>query len=358
MSIAFIITGLGRGGAELSLLRHIKLLKLKNRAKVFVLGGETELSELFRSEGIDVISLDLTPFNLIKQMRYVKKVLDEENVTIVDCWMYHAMIFGIVTASNDRINLIWNVRNGAPSIRAIGFSTYLLTRVLGFISNLSKVTIVFNSKSALKAHVNQGFNQKRSIYLPNSYRFKEDLNLSLELRVKTIGFIGRNHPEKNPLEFIRVAKRLIEYDDSLRFTMRGAKMHSANITRYLTKLSLLDYFEIEDLILNKEFLYSNISLLIVTSLKESFPNVLIEAISEGIVCFALNVGDCKEILDNQRYPLVYDDVDSLICGVSKFFLLSMEMRREILLELKTNIKNNYSSDNLLTKWHEIYEMEI
>ena len=132
-----------------------------------------------------------------------------------------------------------------------------------------------------------------------------------------IGFVGRFSYEKRPELFLSLA-------DSLSLNKIKAKIitDSFKLPRGVhQKIEIVEGIN-DPVILRKEF--SNISLLIVPSLREGFPLVIMEAMELGIPVISTAVGSIEEHLHNGVNGYISDNIESedflLFCKTKTLFL--------------------------------------
>src|SRR5210317_1863167 len=109
MKILHIITGLGDGGAELTLYKICKYDNL-NKHIVITLKDKGKYFSLLKKLGIEVYSLNMNFFSIHKIFFLIKKIkILKPNV--VQTWLVHADFLGGIAARLAGIkNVIWNVR--------------------------------------------------------------------------------------------------------------------------------------------------------------------------------------------------------------------------------------------------------
>lgn len=152
---------------------------------------------------------------------------------------------------------------------------------------------------------NKTFNDYKALYQKNAIeesllnRFKvisngivikdfDDRQIDSRFSNFTIGFVGRNSPEKRPELFFEVVKQ----------TKIKAKAIGDNFDNFKIDFPEVHYFENcndPELIRNQ---FSGISLLIVCSTREGFPLVIMEAMELGIPVIATDVGSIAEHVIN------------------------------------------------------------
>ena len=108
MKILHIITGLGDGGAELTLYKICKydtsnthiVISLKDKGKYF---------SLLNKQGIKVFCLNMNFFSIYKIFFLIKKISNLKP-DIVQTWLIHADFLGGIASRLAGINnIIWNI---------------------------------------------------------------------------------------------------------------------------------------------------------------------------------------------------------------------------------------------------------
>nr|WP_236023896.1 glycosyltransferase family 4 protein [Flavobacterium flabelliforme] len=179
----------------------------------------------------------------------------------------------------------------------------------------------------------------RFVIIPNGILisdFKNDIDSRFENF--TIGFVGRNSPEKRPELFFDIVKDL----------NIKSKVIGDNFDFYKTHFPNVKYFENcnEQKTIREQF--SEISLLIVSSSREGFPLVIMEAMELGIPVIATNVGSISEHIINHKNgylgPVEYLDfldfskliIKRLVSDKALYFSISSNAREYAILNF--NIK--------------------
>jgi glycosyltransferase involved in cell wall biosynthesis len=166
---------------------------------------------------------------------------------------------------------------------------------LPYIDLLDK-RIVINSKTYedyKQLYSEKKINQallKRFTIISNGTEIKDFDKSKIDSRFSnfTIGFVGRNSPEKRPEIFFEIVKRL----------KIKAKVIGDDFTLYKNDFPSVIYFEnCNDKELVREQ-FSEIALLVVTSSREGFPLVIMEAMELGIPVISSNVGSISEHVRN------------------------------------------------------------
>lgn len=174
---------------------------------------------------------------------------------------------------------------------------------------------------------------KRFHIIENGVEIKDFLTHRIDSRFHnfTVGFVGRNSPEKRPELFFKIVKKI-----KLR-----AKIIGDNFDNFKNDFPNVTYFENcnNPELIQKQF--SEISVLVVTSRREGFPLVIMEAMEMGIPVISTNVGSIEDHLINKKNGYLIDSKDD------KEFL---NFAREKILEISSD-KELYTKISLNAREH-------
>jgi glycosyltransferase involved in cell wall biosynthesis len=348
--IAHFITNFeSRGGAEGLLIKHLSTVSGQNIILISLMNISSNLAKqlpesirLFALNSNSAITMALSAIKL-------SKILKENRVTSMICWMYYANIVGALSRVFDTsLNVIWNVRHSLDDLPGENYTTRFAIR-LGQLFSWRASSVVFCAMRSLDQHVAINYcDSKKAVYIPNGFIFSDKLkNKKRNTQNKTvvIGSAGRFHPSKDYPTLFNAIK--IIQDAGLPFELRlaGRDMIAENksLVSLIDKTGLLPekikYLGfIEDVV---EF-YRSVDLFILSSKTEGFPNVLVEATYGGCICIASNVGDVAKIVSNSERIFTVGDYVSLADLVSKYFDLDMCAIEELSLKETEHVVSNFS----------------
>ena len=148
---------------------------------------------------------------------------------------------------------------------------------------------------------------------------RKELGINEETFV--IGTVGRIHPQKGHEFLIEVGEKLSKENGSILFLIIGGGYLKEKLERKIKSLNIEKHFlflgEREDL----PELLSCMDIFILSSVREGFPNVILEAMASSLPVVATDVGGVKELMiDNQtgfivppaKPSLLYENVSKLI----------------------------------------------
>ena len=109
------------------------------------------------------------------------------------------------------------------------------------------------------------------------------------------GFIGRWSEEKRPEIYLRMAEKLLAHNSELNFGMAGIGMRSheneINEAGATFDGEITDEQEMQDY-------YASLSFVVITSSREGFPMVIMEAMAQGAIPITTDVGGISEHISN------------------------------------------------------------
>ena len=155
MKVLHIITGLGVGGAETTLL---KLLQTMDRTRfqpiVISLMSGGDLRQKIEQLGIKTYSLNMhrgLPFT--KSVLLLRSIVNNENPDLIQGWMYHGNLAGLLAQkySSRPVGLIWNVRQCIYELTTEKRLTRWLIK-LGAKLSYKPDHIIYNAAMSMRQH--------------------------------------------------------------------------------------------------------------------------------------------------------------------------------------------------------------
>ena len=128
---------------------------------------------------------------------------------------------------------------------------------------------------------------------------REKVREALE-RPFTVGFVGRVTPIKDVKTFVRAIKLVVERHRKVQVLVMGPLEEDPN---YVEECRILiDMFDLQEVIIftgrvNVMEYYPKLDVVVLTSVSEGLPFVILEAHAAGIPCVSSDVGACRELLE-------------------------------------------------------------
>jgi glycosyltransferase involved in cell wall biosynthesis len=148
------------------------------------------------------------------------------------------------------------------------------------------------------------------------FALKKEFGLPLDKKIVT--FASRVHPQKRPMDFVELARRL-STDPSMVFLMVGDGPLAAQVSEQVARIGLKNFYRrpfyrpISDVFAISE-------VLVLPSDFEGMPMIIIEALAMGTPVVVTDVGNNREVVEYTRGGIVIPrigDVTALMDGVLK-----------------------------------------
>jgi glycosyltransferase involved in cell wall biosynthesis len=133
-----------------------------------------------------------------------------------------------------------------------------------------------------------------------------------------LGYVGRMSPEKNPLGFIALAEQLTERLPDLRFRMFGEGPQLKDVQERLRVSKAAGVIKLDGYIPHVRDAMQMIDCLIVPSILDGRPNIIMEANACGVPVIGAPVGGIPELIDEgvNGFIKAPSDIDGVAAVVS------------------------------------------
>lgn len=314
------------------------------------------------------IGLSKNPLSFYKIV-YLIKILHKISPFIVHTWMYHSDLLGGLIAHIIGVpKVIWCVRHSDFSRNTVKISTYLVMRLCSFISNKIPHKIIYCSKNSADIHQKFGYNKTKTIIIPNGFDLssfcpstESRLSLRNELRISSntflIGQVGRFHPQKNHLGFLKAASLISNNFPQIHFLLVGKNVSSENklLIDFIEKNNLFPVVHLMGLRHDISNVMSALDILVSPSTHgEAFPNVIGEAMSCGVPCVVTDVGDSAEIVGNTGFVVKSSDTSDLVSEIIKLINLSKSERSQLSVKARMRVQSKYNISNIVKLYESVY----
>lgn len=318
-----IIPSLNSGGAENMLLRLCKE-DFENNIVLYFKKGV--LFTQYKSSGIYFEKFSIfSIFYIIKNRALFNIIL----------WLYKpCVLLGFLCFL--KCNVYFSFRN-VPDSNITNFRKFFVFPFLKFFSSRVK-GLIFNSNKSMKFHGFYSIYSDNSVVIPNGFNFDpiSDLKSISKHNGEFYNYIvsSRNSPEKNLDVIIKAFLKFSADKNNVRLHIIG--QDTEKIIYNNEKIKCLGYVD------DVDNYYSVSSFLILYSLTESFPNVLVEAVKNGCLCICNNVGDSHTILSSNSILLSSFDYMSLYKALEVSYKMSASNKIYKVCEEYDRVKNLYN----------------
>ena len=367
--IVHIITGLGTGGAETSLLR---LLSASNRDRfdpyVISLTSAGPLSERIIQLGIPVRFLGIEAHRPNISL-FIKLVvwLREIHPDVIQTWMYHADLLGGLAGFLTHTPVVWGIRNTSLDPLAVKSNTIRVVHLNAHLSGWLPRQIVSCSETARRTHVNIGFSPNKFVVIPNGFDLSDfrpnpaaraSLRRELGLPSNTflIGLVARFDPLKDHQSFIRAATIFCQAHSQAHFLLCGDGIYWSNevLSGWIDAAGIRQNCHLLGLRDDIQHIMAGLDVNTLASIGEAFPNVLGEAMACGTLCVTTDVGDTAEIVGDTGIIVPPSDPQALARGWEQILSLTAQERARLEERARERIRSHYEIQQIARRYETLY----
>jgi len=373
MKILHIITGLGDGGAELTLFKICKYDKV-NKHLVISLKDQGKYFLLLRKLGVKVYSLKMNFFSIYKFF-FLIKMIRSLKPDIVQTWLVHSDFLGGIAARLAGIrNIIWNVRYSDIEIGKSKLTTVIIIRILSKLSYIIPQFIIIVSKKAKKIYEKIGYDKKKLKFIPNGYDlsilkvnkiqkkyFRKKFNIKKQIPI--IGSVARYDPQKDHLNLLNALSLIQSKNIDFFCILVGSNINQNNIdlVSQIKKLRLFDRVKLLDKNNNISEVMNGLDIHVLSSsYGEGFPNVIAESMACGTPCIATDVGDSAVIVGKTGWVVPPKNPNKLSKAIKNAFdEIGTSKWNKKCIKARLTIKEKFSINKMLNsynkEWTKVYK---
>jgi glycosyltransferase involved in cell wall biosynthesis len=299
MNILHIITGLGIGGAERVVLDlAVQYKKLQHNVHVISLSKKNDLIPIFRDFGIDPVICDLSRAKFIfKNIKAIISLIKRNNVSIVHLHLAHPVLLSPFIYLFTKTKIVFTSHNFDIGGKWREFYTWIL-------KPFRHIDILFSESQ------NQFFYKKEKQIIPNGIDIdKYSVNVKKE-NIFTFIAVGRLEKEKNHIVLLDFMHHLInERNIQCKLQIVGDGILREEIQDKINVLDLGTSIDLLGIRHDVNMLMNKAHCLLMPSLWEGLPIVLLEAAASRLPIISSNVGSI---------PTFLDENNSYICNMHDF----------------------------------------
>lgn len=299
---------------------------------VITLKGDGIYGRCLKERNVKVYNLNLNnPLNFVYVGYKITKIICSLEPDVLHTWMYHSnLLGGIIGKILGYKKIIWSI-HGSFHTSSTKFFTMLIIRISAFFSYLIPENIIYVSNFAKDRHNEIGYSKKKAMIINNGFthdefftpfnmRNKYLFDFKLPDNIKIIGVVSRFHPVKGYDYLIKALSQLRIKFYNFKCICVGIDISSNN-----DFMTLVHKYKLENHIISLgirndvPMLMSLFDVLVLPSVSESFPNVLLEAMASGTPCISTDVGDASHIIEKTGWIVPVADSVSLEYSIMKAF---------------------------------------
>ena len=310
MKVLHVITTTDIGGAEMVLASLLPPLQQRGiEAMVVSLRATGSIGKSILDSGVPVVSVGLDrELPGLRQLVRLRRVVKEFQPDVCMGWMYHGALASLAIGNRRGTSVLWGIHQVDldPSV------TRLRTRVIGrVLASASRCPdrIIFCSDAAERKHREFGFSGRhiviRNGFDPSTYYPSQLDRVSVREEIGippgaiVIGNINRFHPIKDHMTFFRAVAILQRNGVGWHYLCAGAGMTDDNPELLdLIRQTAAQPENIHLLGARKDVprLLRALDALVSSSISESFPMIVGEAMATEVTCVVTDVGDSATLV--------------------------------------------------------------
>jgi len=358
--LCFILSHLPQGGAERQTINLIKGLNPDTYEITLILYAN---SEIFYKEVIALPIKLITNnasqsnrlFRNIKHGIFLRKVLKINDFDILHTLLYHNGFWVRLLAPgkyNGRI--LYSIRN---TIDEIPFHERLAEKLLA-----GRSKVVTNSKKVLEQYVAVvgEHHRARAVNIYNGIEVSKFATDQYPVVGKEIvlGTVGRQTILKNQIQILK-AIRPIAGTVPLCFYLIGDKSKESytDNERFVTEHKLGEIVKILDSQADIELFYRRFNVFVLSSINESCPNALMEAMLSRCLCVVSEGANSDNFIEDGVNGLVYDGTDQMLTEklLEAIELIRNNKHHRIVDNGFDYISDNFSYNSMVLAYNSIYK---
>ena len=356
--IAFCITDLDAGGAERALVEIVtRLDRTKWEPRVFCLGSPGELCRPLAEAGIEAVCLGarrawhirILP-RLVRELRYFRPVL-------LQTWLYHANIAGRIAARMARVpRVVAGIRvaerRGRRRLRIDKATQWIVDHNVCVSQSVAEFSIREGGLKPDKVSVIRNgvdFERFASAQPADLTRF------GIPAESRTVVFVGRLDPQKNPLALVTAMERLRLRFSDVHALVVGEGTLRPELERDVTARGLDEIVHLAGWQSNVPELMRAAYVLAVPSRWEGLANVALEAMAAGLPVVATDVEGVREVVVSGRTGVIVPagSVQDLAEGLA-LLLGPPEMGAAMRRESQRIVREGFTWERAASEYEALY----
>ena len=342
INILQLVTGLGMGGAEKVVLDLAKYTSKKDfNTFVISLSQKDELLQEFLENNINttVLRKKNSLKDMINMVKEINKFVKDNSIQIIHAHMAHSIIIAsIIKIFNPSIKIVF-------TSHSLNIGSKLREMIVWSLKLFRNTDIIF-SKDILDY-----FYKSNYVVIPNGIKIdKYDLDIEKNDKFTFIA-IGRLETVKNHKLLIEVANKLKnKYNFDIHIVGGGYLKEELN--SLINKYNLQDRVKLLGLRNDIPTLLNQSHCLLMPSLWEGLPIVILEAGASSLPVISTPVGSIPSLLNNDNAYLCESvNFENTMIKV----LTDYESAKDKSKQLFKEIKKKYSIDTIVFKHEKIYK---
>jgi len=366
IKIVYLINGLGSGGAEMMLYRLLGRIDREKYRPVVItlLEFKGPLKEMINNLGVPVKSVAVRSrydiFALIRLYHLIKM----EKPNILHTQLYAADILGRIIGRLLKVPVI------VTSIRNSNYGGRIRESVIKWTEKYADVTTIVSSNAA-EGFISRGIiNREKLKIIYNGldgslfYRVSDRKKKVLrnKMNIPEDGFlwvaVGNLTRQKDYSDLINAFNLLP--DENVSLAIAGSGPLKQFLKKKIIELGLHDRIILLGRVDNVPDLMAAADALVLSSIYEGLPGVLLEAMASSLPVVATTVGGVPEIIVNTKTGFLVPSGDpvKLKEAMDQMMKMTANERFEMGQAGRLRVEENFSLDSMVNAYENIYDKSL
>lgn len=362
IKIFYLTTSPQIAGAEKMLYELVtRLDKSKFESVVWVLKSEKDglLLEHLRKQGIEAHTVDMTSKWQIHKLVHLYKNIKTFKPDILQSYLFFDNIIGRVLGRLAGVPII------VSGQRNVDIQQGVIRKWIDRRTSPLTDYVISNTKAGMNLTIkNLGLAKERVYAISNGVEadkvnsHKLDISHLIGKKIPNdtfiVGSISFMIEQKGLSDLIKAAKEVFKTHPHVKFVLIGDGPIKNNLEK-----SIQDLKDKIFLVGHKENAADYIPLfdcLVLPSLWEGMPNVVMEAMAQNIPVVATNVGGVPELIEDGKNGFIVKsgDINSLVNGLKKMIRLSPTERQVMGKHGLEHLRTNFTFEKMVSSYENLY----
>lgn len=360
MKILHIITSLNSGGAE-NVLYKIVTSDTENEHQVISLKFDDFYFKKFRQANIKVNVIFKSTFFSFHGIFKLYKIVKKSRPDLIQTWMFHSnLLGGLIGRIVGVKKIFWSIR-GPYNKHLYGFSTKLVIYLSYLIANIIPNKIIYNSYYSMNSFNFFYKNSKKNIVIHNGFKIDNNNHDSTFEDIFCLGMAARYDNFKDHETFINALEICNKKISNFHCYLAGKEInyHNEELVEYINARRLNDRVSLLDEQSNIDDFMAKLDVFVLSSIDESFPNVIGEAMANKIPCIATDVGDTSILIGDTGWTVEKSDEIKLSNAIIESYEI-WNSDKDMWLSKKNacfkRVSNKFSFDKMLNNFKEVWSL--
>ncbi|MCA9061899.1 MAG: glycosyltransferase [Planctomycetaceae bacterium] len=372
LRITHIITDLTVGGTQFALFRLLSRLDPSIiRSSVIALSSRGPMAESIEQLGISVSACEFSrslpsPLAMLQLCRLLRSTRPQ----VVQTWMFHSDFLGGLAARVcfPSASVVWNIRMSSLDAGIDSLRTRAVASACARLSRWIPAGIVVNSDAGRDAILARGYDASRTQRISNGFETevfhpcdKARTELRAELRVPQhstlVGLVGRFHPHKDHLNFLKAAREIADARPDVRFVLCGPDVDQNNIVLmdWIRSLQLTNNIHLLGVRTDMPRIQAALDLAVSSSVTEGFPNAIGEAMACAVPCVVTDAGGSAELIGRTDTVVRPRDAHALARCCLAVLEKPWHVRQRLGEEARSRIETHFSMQQIARQYVNLWK---